>query len=1077
MNSDMKPDLAALRREELVRRIAAIRGVGRHSITKVPRDRSLPASFAQERLWFVDTLGSTRRGEYGINRIWRVTGVLDVDAFGQAVHDVVARHEPLRTAFAEEDGRLVQHVLSGVDALVDVIDLTRFDGETWVAEANRQAEAIANRPFDLASGRLLRVAIWAHGDADHLVMVNVHHVAFDGPSVEILLRELAACYEARSAGRTPALPELAVQYADFAAWQRNWLSGATVDGLVAYWRDRLAGLTELALPLDFARPPVWSGRGRAEEFTFGPTVTEQVAALGRRHGTTQFMTLLAAFYATLAPYCGQRDVAVGTTVAGRGRPETDGMIGFFGNTVVLRADLSGDPTFLEVLERTRALTLDAFDHQDLPFDKVIDAVRPSRDLSRNPLVQTVFVFDDDTGSGDLRLGEAVGVPADRQSRVAKFDLSCTVTSDGDTLRCCLDYGVDLFDPGTIRSLGALFARVVEQVVARPDMRLSELDLVGPHDHRTPATEVVRWPNTSVPVMIFEQAARTPAQIAVVCDGDHLTYRELVERSRSLAARLRTAGVGPESRVGTCLGRGVDAVVGMLGVWFAGGVHVPLDPEYPVDRLRFMVEDSAAVVVITEADGVGARLGVSTVSPHGDRVPAFEFTPPAGNSLAYVIYTSGSTGRPKGVAVEHRALACHVVSARETFELTATDRVLSFSSFSFDACLEQILPVLTVGGRVVLRPGKLWAPDEMVATIQANGVSVLELVPAYWEQWTADPMAALSARELESVRLLVVGGDVVSRTALAAWHRFMPHVPVVNSYGPTEGTIAASAFVAHRPVDRARVPIGRPLLGRDLHVLDESGNRLPTGAVGELYIGGAVARGYLDRPGLTAERFVPDPFAGGGRRLYRSGDLVRWSPTGELEFFGRVDHQVKIRGFRVELGEIEDALGRHPGVATGVAVAAEQGVVAYAVPLGGQQPSVTELRQFLKTRLPGYMVPAVIMVVPELPRLSSGKVDRAALPEPESAATGESVPPRTEAEQAMSEIWAALLRLEHVGVHDNFFDLGGHSLTATVLAGRISALADRKVHVSVVFDHPTVASLTQWIEDELMHELTDVTSVG
>ncbi len=993
-------------------------------------------SFAQEQIRFLWEANPASH-EYHVPIAYRLRGPISADRLETAVRDVCERHSVLRSRIVNDDSGHHRVAVANEPAFqLRQADLSGSDEQ----EVRRAALGFASAPFDLDSESLVRGMLLRTGPDEHLFVVVFHHLVFDGWSVGIFQDELTASYAARSAGVTPHLPEPVIQYRDFAAWQREWLSGGTMDRLLAFWGAELAGLRPVELPSDLRRPVERTGRGDVEEFVIPPELLAGVSRLARQHSTTLFMTLLSVYLVVLSRYSGQHDIAVGTPVAGRGRPEVDGLIGLFVNTVVLRTNVSGDPAFTELLDRVRESTLAAFDHQELPFDKLVEHLRPERDLSRNPLVQMMFALEEFV-TGQVSLGTATGEPVELNLGAARFDVSMHVSPEGQGF---VLYSPDLFAAGTVRRLIELFLQVLGQVVADPGLRLSELDLLDAIDRRRllpiapdPAAE----PTPSVAQLIAGYAVADPDAVALACDGVDLTYRDLVHRATRLAHRLRSAGVGRETRVGLCLGRGVDAVVAMVAVWQAGGAYVPLDPEYPADRLRFMAEDSGVALVITEQalTGVAARTNAPLLmcdqDPPADLPEYPEWTPDA-SSLAYVIYTSGSTGRPKGVAVDHRSLAEHVLAARDLFDLTAADTMLAFASFSFDASVQQIFCALAAGAKVVLRPATVWTPRELTATIRAEGVSVLELPPSYWEKWAAELAEDDVVRDVGRLRLLVLGGDVVSTTATARWQQHMSAVRLVNAYGPTETTVIAAAYEIPAGTSRARVPIGLPLADRRGCVLDSSGLPVPAGATGELHLGGCLARGYLGRPGLTAERFVPDPFGGPGARLYRTGDLVRWSPDGFLEFLGRVDNQVKVRGYRVELGEVEAMLAAHAAVGQAVAtvredVDGERRIIGYVRSGGGELP---DLRTYLQSVLPAYLVPAQIVEVARFPALPSGKIDRAALPEPVFAARAGRVEPATPTERKLAGIWAEVLGVPDIGVEDGFFDIGGDSIMALRVVG-------------------------------------------
>jgi amino acid adenylation domain-containing protein len=1038
-------------------------------IVPVSRGGTLAPSFAQERLWFLDRL-SEGAGEYQLWNTWRTGGTLDRRAWQDALNDVADRHEVLRTALVEADGRPVQRIASEAAVPLDWHD-TPHD----LPGALRAAGRFVAAPFDLARAPLVRCGVWRLDDGGLVVAVAFHHVVSDGWSAGVFTADLTACYEARLRGTRAALPALPVQYADFAAWQRQRLTGAALERSLAYWRSALDGVAVPDLPADRPRPAVRTGRGGTVRLGLPAELAGDLERLAREHGATLFMVLLAAVQVVLSRWSGRDDVTVGTPVAGRDRPETEHLVGFFVNTLVLRARLGDDPSFTEHLARVRERVLDAFDHQDLPFERVVEELSPRRDAGRSPLFQVLFDVNDreppDFTAGGVRF-TTVEVPRD----TAKFDLSLAFNVHGGAFSLEIEYAADLFEETSVRRMAGHVANVLRQIRESPGCGVRALEL-SPAAERAELARFAgpRGPAPAAAGVLEEFAARaasSPGAVAVTCEGRSLTYAELDARSGAVARALRGAA---GARIGVCLSRGTGSVVALLGVWKAGAAYVPLDPAYPETRLRYVARDAGLAAVVTDAAhrGLAAALTASAPvvveEPDGGEPGPWE--PPAPGRPAYVIYTSGSTGTPKGVVVSHGSLARHVAAVRALFGLTPADRVLQFASFSFDASLEQLLPALTAGARVVLRPDEQWTPEELRRRVRDERITVMELVPAYWEPFLA-ALTGAPASDLASLRLLVTGGEAVGTGLAAAWSERLPGVRVVNTYGPTEGTISATWSLVGEP-GAGRIPIGRPLGGRSVYVLDATGRPAPVGVAGELHLAGPeLADGYLRRPALTAERFVPDPYGPPGGRMYRTGDRARWRPDGELEFLGRLDDQVKLRGVRIELGEVEAALARHPAVAA-AAAAVHEGpeLVAYAVTTAPVTPD--ELTAWCARDLPGPMVPAATVVLPELPLLPGGKVDRAALPPPggRGAEAGEElVPPRTPAEDVIAGIWAEVLGRDEVGVTQDFFALGGHSLRATVAASRLGLAFGCAVRVRDVFEHPTVAALARRVEELLTEEI-------
>ncbi|MFC7865499.1 amino acid adenylation domain-containing protein [Streptomyces murinus] len=1085
--------------------VAGARTSGTTEVVPVDRARPLPLSFAQERLWFLDRT-SDRGDSYLLWYCWRVRGGLERDAWQRALDDLVARHEVLRTALIESDGRPVQQVCDpvGVPLHWEAAPMGP-DEESRLDAVRQRAVALATRRFDLARPPLLRAGVWELADDDHVVLLALHHAVTDGWSKGVLLDELAHHYAARRAGREGRLPPLPVQYGDFAVWQRERAESGALEPQLAYWERVLAQTPALELPTDRPRPAAFSGRGGAVEIDLPAALLHRVDAFARERGATRFMVLLAAAQAVLARWSGQTDVPVGTPVAGRGRLELEPLVGFFVNTVVLRTDLSGRPTFTGLVDRVREVVLGAFDHQEVPFERVVERLRPARDLSRNPLFQVmVDVQDASTGGAGLPGLDTGDFQLPWES--AKFDLTATFVVRPDGFALNVEYAADLFEPATATRFARHVGRLLEAFLADPGTRVDAAPLLSAGERDL----LVATAGREVPPAPAFRVAGRPADPAVVCEGTSLDYARLDALTGGLAATLTARGVAPGDPVGVCVGRGVWSVAAMLAVWRAGGVYVPLDALLPEDRLLYMLQEAGVRHVVADAHTGGkvTALGVSAVAvedvrplPDGpahapdrlrttaDRSRATADDPratacnprtvadaprhtPDPSDLAYVIFTSGSTGRPKAVGVEHHALDAHVAAARERFVLSAEDRVLTFASTSFDASLEQILPALSTGATVIVRPDEIWAPQELAARVAAERVTVMELTPSYWAELVSH-LDRLAPR-LASLRLLVTGGEALPADPLERWFTHLPHVPVLNTYGPTESVISATAHT----VDGARggrVPIGRPLGGRRTYVVDALGELVPEGVPGELLVGGrALARGYLGRPALTAERFEPDPFGALGGRLYRTGDVVRRLPSGELEFLGRNDDQVKIRGFRVEPKEAEAALRRHPGVrAAAVVVRTLRGEAALVGYVVGDGLSQEILQTHCRAQLPHYLVPSAFVLLDALPLTVQGKLDTAALPEPAAPEAGTFVAPRSPAETVVAQIWCEVLDLPRVGVHDDFFALGGHSLRAVAVASRLRTAFDCPLQVRDLFEHPTVGRLAAEVESRLLELISQM----
>ncbi|HEX2206430.1 MAG TPA: amino acid adenylation domain-containing protein [Longimicrobium sp.] len=1037
-------------------------------VVPVERTGALPLSFAQERLWFIDRMepGST---VYGIPAAIRLRGALHAAALERALGEIIHRHEALRTTFAEVDGAPVQVIHPFAGFVLPAHDLSAAD-DVEGAMRSRVAEEAA-RPFDLAAGPLFRPALLRLADDDHVLLLPMHHAIGDGWSVGVLLRELSALYRTYRNEEESGLPPLAVQYADFAVWQRETLRGERLERELAWWKARLDGAPSLIeLPTDRPRPAVQTYRGGSVAAELSAQLVERLRVLGRAEGATLYMVLLGVFQSLLARHTGSPDVVVGTPVAGRTRGETEGLIGLFVNSLVLRTDLGGDPAFREVLRRVREVTLGAYEHQEVPFEKLVAELRPERSLSHAPLFQVLFELRNAVvpwdGLDGLRAEDA---GAEVES--IKFDLGLAFTPAAGGLRASLQYNADLFERATAERMLGQMARVLEQVAADADVPLSRLALL---DGAERARVVEEWNRTAADFPAHEtihgcferQAAVTPEATAVVYEGASLTYRELDARANRVAHHLRRLGVGPEVRVGLCLERGLDVLPAMLGVMKAGGAWVPLDPSHPAERMRYVLDDAAVSVLLTQdrlMDRIPTPGGVAVVSIDGaaDRIAAESSDAPesgvTAENLCYVIYTSGSTGRPKGVAMHHRGVVNYIHWGIRHYGADRGNGSPVFSSMAVDLTLTNLLPLFA--GRPVRFLAEENAVEALAAVLRERPrFGLIKITPTHLALVT--PM--LTAEEArEAAHTLVIGADFLPAEPTVWWQENAPDVRLMNEYGPTETVVGCSAYTLPNGVHRhGAVPVGGAIHNLTFYVLDAHGQPLPAGIPGELYIGGAgVARGYLDRPALSAEKFVPDPFAGEGARMYRTGDRARWLDGGNLMILGRTDSQVKVRGYRVELGEIEAALRKHEAVSGAIVVVREDApgdrrLVAYVV--SDAEPEA--LRDHLRRGLPEYMVPAAFVRLETLPKTATGKVDPTTLPAPEYAAPGEDyVAPRNAVEETLAAIWASVLRLDRVGVEDGFFTVGGDSILSIQVVSR-ARRAGVEITPRQMFEHQTIAAL-------------------
>ncbi|MEW5929325.1 MAG: amino acid adenylation domain-containing protein [Gemmatimonadota bacterium] len=1078
-------ELMALLLEE-----AGIEDAGPEVIRPRPPGARVPLSFSQKRLWFLEQLEPETRI---YNNVFgqRLLGALDVAALDAALGEVVRRHEALRTVFVEEDGEPLQVVLDDHPVRLDLRDLSGLPEEERMPAVRRIADEVTYRPFDLARGPLLRPTLLRLGEEDHALLLPVHHIVTDGWSQGIFWRELPALYAAAREGRPSPLPPVALQYGDFALWQQEHLAGGALERQLAYWKERLRGAPALLdLPTDRPRPAEQTYRGASCDFPVPEDVAGRLGALAQGEGATLFMVLLAALGALFARYTGEDDVVVGSPIANRTRPELEDVVGLFANTLAIRADLSGDPTFRALLGRVRDAVFEDFANQDLPFEKIVEELRIERSLAYNPVYQVLLALQN-TPRPPGGFAGLEARPLELEHRKSKLDLALTVfAGEGGTL-AGWEYSTELFDRATVVRLTDHFLVLLAAVAEDPDRRVSELPLVRPEER----TRVLRTWNAGardepfaapVHAQFAAQAARTPDAVAVAHRGGETTYAELARAAGRLASHLRARGVGPESRVGVCVERSPEMLVALLGVLGAGAAYVPLDPRYPRDRLALMVEDSGISVLLTQERCFAALPGGAEVvflDADRERIDAgpdaWPEVPVFAESAAYVVYTSGSTGRPRGVVVPHGALAGFTAAAREAYGVGPADRVLQFASLAFDASAEEIWPALLSGARLVLRTEEMLDSARLfLDACRGAGITVLDLPTAYWHELVAELADEEGAELPESVRLVIIGGERALPERLRAWReRFGGRVRLVNTYGPTEATVVATLCELREPrggddaaAGPRHVPIGRPLGHARAYVLDARGEPSPVGVPGELHLGGGgLARGYPGDPARTAERFVPDPFGGGaGARLYRTGDRVRWLPDGTLEFIGRTDHQVKVRGFRVEPGEVEAVLARQPGVEAAAVAAREDApgqvrLVAYVVPRAGAPLAVSALRAALRAELPPYMVPAAWVTLDALPLTRSGKTDRRALPAPDAVPAERgagAAAPQSGVERAVAEAWREVLGVDSVGLDDNFFDLGGHSLLLARLRSRLAGRFPREVSIVVLFRYPTVRSLAE-----------------
>jgi amino acid adenylation domain-containing protein len=1055
------------------------------SLVSVPREYLLPTTFGQQALWFHDQL---EPGSVAYNLLcgYRLDGELDAQLLEQSINQIIVRHEVLRTIFEVVDGQPNQKILPVLTVDMEMSDLGHLASESLQeSEVRRLAGTLATQSFDLARGPLLRPALLRLADNEYVFLVAVHHIVFDGWSIGIFLGELFQIYNSLRNGKPCPLPELRIQYADFAVWQRERLHDANLESSLNYWKAQLDNLPTLMLPIKRAQNIPDCPSGGREEFEVSRELLDGLRGLANRSGTTLFMVLLAAWKIVLHRYTGQTDIAIGTPVAGRNHPAVENLIGYFLNLVVLRSDLSGDPTVPELLERIRRVCLDAFSHQDVPFEKLVEELRPARHVATNPLVQASFALQN-TPKGSLNLSGIAARDLDISAGVARaFDLHLYMIEEETRLRGYIGYKSNLFEADTIQRLTSHLKNILRAIAADQDQRIGALPMLTETER---LQLLIDWNGTEAEYPkdkccheLFEaQVERTPDAVAVVFEDQKLTYRELNAWANQLAYYLRKLGVGPEVLVGIYMQRSAEMVVALLSVLKAGGAYVPLDPTYPETRLALMIEDAQPKVLLTQTclcEKLPAS-GGKVLCLDGERDVIVresggnldnESTP---SDLAYVIYTSGSTGQPKGVMISHRAMVNHMLWMQETFRFTGTDSVVQKTPISFDASVWEMFAPLLAGSRLILAHPEGHRDSACLSRlIQNQNATVLQLVPSMLREMLQDK--AFSA--CTTLRLVFCGGEVVPADLPSKFHACFGSTPTLwNLYGPTEATIDATYWECKPNLEQTRIPIGRPIANTQIFIFDSHLHPVPIGVIGELCIGGAgLARGYLNRPELTKEKFIAHPFSTEpGARLYKTGDLARYLPDGNIEFFGRIDDQVKIRGYRIELGEIEATLKQQVGVEDGIVVAKEFSagdarLVAYWVEAPGYVLDINETKRFLRKTLPEYMIPSVWVKLVSLPRLPNGKIDRTALPAPGVAQSDrlDAISAAwTPLEKLLAEVWAEVLKpATNFGIHDSFFDLGGHSLLATQVVARLGKMLNTEIPLRFLFEAPTIRELALRIE--------------
>ncbi|MDM8531500.1 amino acid adenylation domain-containing protein [Anaerolineales bacterium HSG25] len=1067
------------------------------SVIITPRpDNSKPAplSYAQQRLWFLDQL-IANKATYNIPLSFHLQGTVDTSALRQALATIEQRHEILRTVIQVDENQQPVQIIQPTSAdnhLLTVIDLSSYSESDRLNEAKHRINAEAHTPFDLAQGPLWRTMLFQLTDQTYILLMNLHHIVYDEWSDDILFAELSTLYKAYKTKQDVSLPEPTVQYADYAVWQQSPSQKKILAKKLQYWQKKLVSAPPLLeLPIDYPRPATQSFEGATMSFTLPTDLTEPLKTLSQETGCTLFMTLLAGFKVLLYRYTHQTDILVGVPVANRPQPELTELIGFFVNTIVLRTDMSNQPTFREFLSQIKQTTLDAYDHQEVPFEQVVERLGLERNLSYQPLFQVMFTLENSFLKG-LNLLDLELSWLEVENKTSKFDLTLTMT-EGEQLSGLFEYNRDLFDPATITRMIGHLETLLTGIVANPDQKITHLPLLTEAERHQLLVEwndtAVDYPrDTCIHQLFEEQVEKTPDATAVIMadssdNSPQLTYRELNQRANQLAYHLQGMGVGPETLVGICVERSLDMMIGLLGILKAGGAYLPLDPTYPAERLAFMISDANVPVLLTQQQLLEQlpehKAQVVCLDADWERVAEQSMENPSSqvgpDNLVYVIYTSGSTGKPKGVMIEHGAICNFTKAVVSSYKISSLDRVLQFASLNFDAAGEEIYPCISQGGTLYIHPqANSDTISEFIRKSQMWQLTVWDLPTAYWHLVTNE-LVNKKITLPASLRLVIIGGEKVLAERVNQWKQHVGDFPkLIDSYGPTETTVVSTLCNLTQIIVNSSptLSIGRSIANVQIYVVNEYFQPMPVNVPGELLIGGrGLARGYLNRPDLTAKKFIPNPF--GEKMLYKTGDLVRWLPDGNIEYISRIDHQVKIRGFRIELGEIETILNQHAEVQESVVVVREEvsgqkRMVAYLTRNSQLQASSSlELRNYLQKRLPGYMIPTAFMMLEQFPLAPNGKIDRKVLSESDSTVIvtyNEYVPPQTPTEEVLANIWGELLGIKRIGRHDNFFELGGHSLLAIQLISKISTTVDIKLPVKFLFLHPTIAEQAKMLHN-------------
>jgi surfactin family lipopeptide synthetase A len=1044
------------------------------TIQPVSRDQNLPLSFSQQRLWFLNELEGGESSAYN----WPApaigfTGELDQQILIKAISEIVRRHEVLRTNFININGEIVQKIQPPRLLNVPIIDLQPYPEAEQAIAVKEFAAAERAKPFDLQNGEIFRCQLLQLSKTSHVLVLAVHHIAADGWFMGIFLRELVSIYEAFLQSNPSPLPELPIQYADFAAWQRNWLQGEVLERHLNYWQQQLADIPPLLeLPTDYQRPPIQTFQGNRVPFQLSLSLTQHLKKLSQQNGSTLFMTLLTAFAVLLSRYCEQPDIVIGSPIANRDRTEVENLLGFFVNNLVLRIQIPQNSSFQDLLAQVKRTALDAYDHQNLPFEKLVEALQPERNLSYHPLFQVMFILQN-SPSGQLPMPNLKLSSIEVESSTTQLDLTLEILDSVNGLAGRFEYNTDLFERSTIDRMAKHFQNLLEAIATNPQQKVSQIPLLSKSEQQQ---ILIDWNDTAVNYpqdiclhkLVEAQVERTPDAIAVIYEDQQLSYQELNQKANQLAHHLLAIGIQPEQLVGICVERSLDMLVGLLGILKAGAAYVPIDPSYPRDRIEYMLSDSQAKILITQQSLINqipeySGLTISLDAEQQKLAQASALNPQVAidsNQLAYVIYTSGSTGKPKGVQVLHQGVTNFLLSMQNTPILSPDDVLVAVTTICFDiAVLELYLPLL-VGAKLAIASRDA-ARDAMLLhqLIVSEQATCMQATPSTWRM-----LSEIGWQGDKNFKVLCGGENLPLSLAQELTSK---NATVWNLYGPTEATVWAT--ISRINLEDNRVTIGKPLANTQLYVLDEQLQPVPIGVAGEMHIGGVqVARGYLNRPDLTAERFIPDPFSSQTEaRLYKTGDRVRYLADGAIEYLGRIDFQVKLRGFRIELGEIEAVLSQHPAVNQAVAIVDRQQsgsdrLVAYIIGNSGVEVSVPELRNFLKENLPEYMVPVTYEILDSFPLTQNGKIDRRALPKTTQSQTLQDSTktnyPQDELELRIAQVWQKLLGTKSFSTDDNFFEVGGHSLLAIRLSAQLEEVVGYPVPIMSIFQSPTIIGL-------------------